>query len=62
MTQSNRINTVPPEPKTLNETMTHLTIQSIINSVRVRRLTCSLQYTLRHAYIAANPPVNEYPL
>lgn len=36
---------------------THLTIQSIISSALVRELTCSLQYTLRHAYIATRPPM-----
>ena len=34
-----------------------LTTQSIINNALVRELTCSLQYTLRHAYIASKPPM-----
>lgn len=31
-----------------------------MSSARVRMLTCSLQYTLRQAYIAARPPMKLY--
>ena len=49
-----------PSPHNFDKSLPHtpLTIQSIISSARVRELTCSFQYTLRHAYIAASPPIN----
>ncbi|TFY68309.1 hypothetical protein EVJ58_g1092 [Rhodofomes roseus] len=36
---------------------THRIIQTIINGALVHELTCSLQYMLRHAYIATRPPM-----
>jgi hypothetical protein len=35
-------------------------IQSNMSNAFVRLLTCSLQYTLRHAYMAARPPIKLY--
>ncbi len=34
--------------------------QSIMSSARVLELTCSLQYTLLQAYMAASPPMKLY--
>ena len=39
------------------EKWTYRMIQSNMSKARVRDETCSLQYILRHAYIAAKPPI-----